>query len=102
MIHVIATIELQPGKRAEFLLEFHRIVPLVHAEKGCLVYGPAVDLETGLAAQMPLRPDTVTVVEQWETLDDLRAHLVAPHMVDYRPRVKDLVVRTVLQVMEPV
>jgi quinol monooxygenase YgiN len=102
MVHVIATIELQPGKRAEFLREFHRIVPLVHAEKGCLVYGPAVDLETGLAAQMPLRPDTVTVVEQWETLDDLRAHLVAPHMVDYRPRVKDLVVRTVLQVMEPV
>ncbi len=102
MIHVIATIDLQPGKRAEFLREFHRIVPLVHAEKGCLVYGPAVDLETGLAAQMPLRPDTVTVVEQWETLDDLRAHLVAPHMVDYRPRVKDLVVRTVLQVMEPV
>jgi quinol monooxygenase YgiN len=87
MVHVIATIELQPGKRAEFLREFHRIVPLVHAEKGCLVYGPA---------------DTVTVVEQWETLDDLRAHLVAPHMVDYRPRVKDLVVRTVLQVMEPV
>ena len=31
-----------------------------------------------------------------------RAHLVAPHMVEYRPRVKDLVIRTVLQVMEPV
>jgi quinol monooxygenase YgiN len=102
MIHVIATIELQPGKRAEFLREFHRIVPLVLAEKGCLLYGPAVDVETGLAAQLPLRPDTVTVVEQWATLEDLHAHLVAPHMMEYRPRVKDLVIRTLLQVMEPV
>jgi quinol monooxygenase YgiN len=55
-----------------------------------------------LAAQLPLRPDTVTVVEQWATLEDLHAHLVAPHMMEYRPRVKDLVIRTLLQVMEPV
>jgi quinol monooxygenase YgiN len=102
MIHVIAIIELHPGKRAEFLREFHRIVPLVHAERGCIQYGPAIDLESGFPAQPPLRPDTVTVVEQWATLDDLRAHLIAPHMVEYRPRVKDMVIRTVLQVMEPV
>ncbi len=101
MIHVIATIELHPGRRADFLREFHRIVPLVRQEEGCLEYGPTVDLATGLSAQLPLRADTVTIVEQWETLAHLQAHLVAPHMVEYRPRVKDLVIRTTLQVLEP-
>jgi len=28
--------------------------------------------------------------------------LVAPHMVEYRPRVKDMVIKTTLQVLEPV
>ena len=51
MIHVIATIELHPGRRADFLREFHRIVPAVLAENGCLDYGPTVDLATGLSAR---------------------------------------------------
>ncbi len=102
MIHVIATIELNPGRRDDFVREFHRIVPAVRQEKGCLEYGPAVDLATGLSAQTPLRADVVTIVEKWESLADLQAHLVAPHMVEYRPRVKELVVRTTLQVLEPV
>lgn len=102
MIHVIATIELHPGRRADFLREFHRIVPAVLAENGCLDYGPTVDLATGLSAQLPLREDVVTIVEKWESLDTLKAHLVAPHMVEYRPRVKDMVIKTTLQVLEPV
>ena len=80
MIHVIATIELAEGKREAFLAEFHKIVPLVRAEAGCLAYGPTVDVAgTGLAAQGPPRDNVVTVVEQWESLDALRAHLQAPH-----------------------
>lgn len=101
MIHVIATIELHPGRREDFLREFHRIVPPVLAEQGCLEYGPTVDVDTGLSAQLPLRADVVTIVEKWESLEALKAHLVAPHMVEYRPRVKDMVIRTTLQVLEP-
>ncbi len=33
MIHVIATIELHPECRDQFLEEFQKIVPLVHAER---------------------------------------------------------------------
>ncbi|MFN0051753.1 MAG: putative quinol monooxygenase [Planctomycetales bacterium] len=101
MIHVIATIELQPGQRAPFLKEFHQLVPLVRAEAGCLEYGPTVDVSTDLSAQIPLRPDAVTVVEKWSDLAALKAHLVAPHMLEYRPRVKHLVKATTLQVLEP-
>jgi len=102
MIHVIATIELVEGQREAFLKEFRALVPKVRAEKGCLEYGPAVDVASGIAAQSPPRGDVVTVVEKWSDLAALKAHLVAPHMEDYRPRVKNLVRSTTLQVLEPV
>jgi quinol monooxygenase YgiN len=102
MIHVIATIELLPGKRELFLAEFRKLVPLVRAEIGCLDYGPTIDLETGLSAQLALREHVVTVVERWENLDALRAHLQAPHMAEYRERVKGFVAAVRLQVLQPV
>jgi quinol monooxygenase YgiN len=101
VIHVIATIEVAVGRRDAFLAEFHRIVPLVRAEAGCLDYGPTVDVASGLSAQGPVRPDMVTILERWESLEALRAHAAAPHMQEYRGRVKDLVVRVQLQVLQP-
>lgn len=101
MIHVIATIELAEGQRDAFLAEFHRIVPLVHKEMGCLEYGPTVDLAGGFAAQIPIRENVVTIVEKWESLDALRQHMVAPHMTEYRGRVKDLVKKVQLQILQP-
>ena len=101
MIHVIATIELVEGERDAFLKEFRAVVPKVRAEAGCLEYGPTVDTVSGIAAQAAPRPNVVTVVEKWNDLASLQAHLVAPHMQEYRPRVKHLVRSTTLQVLEP-
>ena len=101
MICVIATIEVAPGRRGEFLSEFAKVVPKVLAEAGCLEYGPMVDLPTNIEAQPPARDDVVTVVDKWESLDALEAHLSAPHMLEYRKAVKELVVRASLQVLEP-
>ena len=101
MIHVIATIEVAAGKRNDFLAEFRRIVPQVRAETGCIEYGPAVDLAADLAVPVPLRENVAVILEKWESLDALKAHMVAPHMQDYRVRVKDLVARVQLQVLEP-
>jgi quinol monooxygenase YgiN len=102
MIVVLATIELQPGKRAEFLREFQRIVPLVRAEAGCIEYFPAVDEASGIAAQGSVRDDVVVIVEKWESVPLLEAHLLAPHMMEYRPKVKDFVKRTSLQILTPI
>ncbi|MBY0396740.1 MAG: antibiotic biosynthesis monooxygenase [Thermoleophilia bacterium] len=87
--------------REAFLDEFRRLVPLVLAEEGCLEYGPAVDEPTDISAQGPPRPDTVVVVEKWESVAHLKAHLAAPHMEAYRPRVRDLVKSTTLQILAP-
>ena len=99
MIHVIANIELHPGTRELFLHEFTQLVPLVRAEDGCIEYGGAIDFASGLLAQIPVRPDVVTVVEKWSSLKALAAHLAASHMKPYRERVKTFVLRTTLQVL---
>ncbi len=101
MIHVIATVETQPGKRAAFIEEFRRVMPAVHAEQGCVEYGPTVDIETSIPAQSDAREDVVVILEKWETLDDLEAHLIAPHMIEYRGRVKDYVSKVTLQILSP-
>ena len=101
MIHVIATIEVRPGKRAAFLVEFHRIVPLVRAEVGCIEYGPTVDVDSGIAVQGAIRENVAVIVEKWESLEALKTHLHAPHMAAYRVAVKDLVVGVQLQILQP-
>ena len=51
---------------------------------------------------MPLRPDIVTIVEAWDSLDALRVHLSGlPHMLRYREATRDLVVSVTLQVLRP-
>jgi quinol monooxygenase YgiN len=101
MIYVIATIEVVEGRREAFLKEFHRIVPVVRQEQGCLEYGPAVDVPTAIAAQGPTREQTVTVIEKWHNLEALQAHLAAPHMAAYRERVRELVIAVALQILTP-
>ncbi len=101
MIHVIATIRLAPGTRDAFLAEFHKLVPHVLAEAGCLAYAPAVDEPTELAVQELAGDDTVVVVEQWESPAALAAHSQAPHMADYRVRVRDFVQSVSLLVLRP-
>ena len=101
MIVVLATIELHPGKRPEFLVEFRKIVPKVRAEEGCHEYFPAIDTASGLPVQGPAREDVVVVVEKWESIKTLEAHLIAPHMMEYRPKVKDFVKKVYLQILAP-
>ena len=102
MIHVVATIEVAAGKRDDFLKGFHQLAPQVREEDGCIEYGPTIDFETNIEAQGDARPDTVIVMEKWESIEALEAHLIAPHMVEFRGRVKELVSSIQLQVLQPV
>jgi quinol monooxygenase YgiN len=101
MLHVLATIELNPGTREAFLAEFHKIVPLVLAEEGCIEYGPTIDAATDLERQAKVGADTVVIVEKWTTLAALKAHLAAPHMAAYRPKVKDYIRGSTMRVLAP-
>ena len=102
MIQVIATIELKPDCRDEFLTRLNENVPKVKAEKGCLAYDPSIDLDSGLPIQGEIRPNVVVLIEAWTDLDALHTHLKTPHMAAYREAVKDYVTKVGLQVLKPV
>ncbi|MDD5698372.1 MAG: putative quinol monooxygenase [Victivallaceae bacterium] len=98
MITVLASIRIKAGKMAEFLEIFKANVPTVCAEDGCVSYVPMVDIDSQLPVQEK-DGNAVTVVEQWESLDALTAHLGAPHMLKYRNNVKALVDRVSLKIL---
>lgn len=100
MIHVIAVVETVEGSRDDFLREFHKVLPFVRAEEGCIEYGPVIDLDAEFAE--PPRENVVTILEKWEDIHYLKEHLKAPHMLEYRKRVKDLVKGTKVHVMRNV
>ena len=72
MIHVLATIRLNPGTRDQFLADFREVMPSVLAENGCLAYGPAIDATTDLPQQQRLGGDALMVVEQWDSVEALQ------------------------------
>ncbi len=98
MIHVVAIITTQPGQREAVLSEFRAIVPLVHEEEGCIEYGPAVDV---VGVRDNFGPDVFVVIEKWSGTDALAAHAEAPHMVAYGERVKAMVARQAVHVLQP-
>jgi quinol monooxygenase YgiN len=101
MIHVIAMVTAKPGMRDNILKLFHANMPAVHAEKGCIEYGPAVDAEGVGGIQTKVGPDTFVVVEKWESIDALKAHAAAPHMAAYAAKTREMIASRVIHVLSP-
>ena len=101
MVNVVASIQIKEGKMTEFLDIFNSNIPNVLAEKGCIEYVPTIDVATDIGAQVTNKNE-VTVIEKWASLKDLLAHLSAPHMVEYREKVKDIVVGVEIKVLSKV
>ena len=99
MINVIASVHVKEGLLLDFIELFKSNIPNVLAEKGCIEYTPMIDIPTGLPPQ-ELNNNVVTVIEKWDSLDDLHAHLSAPHMIEFRKKEKDLVDRVSLKVLK--
>ena len=101
MIHVVAVITAKPGKREAILQAFRANVPAVRAEKGCIEYGAAVDADPALPIQTKWGPDTILVIEKWDSMDALKAHAGAPHMVAYGAKTRDLIASRVIHILSP-
>jgi quinol monooxygenase YgiN len=102
MIHVIAIITAKTGHRQAVLDAFLANTAAVHAEKGCIEYGAAIDAEGVGSFQTPFGPDTFLAIEKWAGVEELKAHAVAPHMMAYSAKVKDLIASRVIHVLSPV
>jgi quinol monooxygenase YgiN len=101
MIHVVAVITAKPGQRETILAAFRANMPAVHAEKGCIEYGPAIDAEGFGGFQTKFGPDTFVVVEKWESAAALKAHAAAPHMAAYAAKTKELIAGRVVHLLQP-
>ncbi len=101
MIHVLAIITALPGQRAAVLDAFRANMPAVHAEDGCIEYGPAIDAEGAGPIQTPLGPDSFVVIEKWASMEALGAHSKAPHMAAYAAKTKPMLFNRVIHVLQP-
>ncbi len=102
MIHVVAFITAQPGKRDALLAAFNENVPHVLAEDGCVEYAAVVDAEGFGSFQAPIGPDSFLVLEKWRDPDALKAHARAPHMVAYGAKAKDLTAGRAIHILSAV
>ena len=95
MLTVIAEIRTRPGQhhRQAVLDQFAKLVPVVLQEEGCHGYAPLVDHSAGVSFQ-GTSPDSIVMVEQWESVAHLEAHLQTPHMKAYAEAVKGDVLET--------
>jgi quinol monooxygenase YgiN len=101
MIHVVAIITAKPGNRDAILQAFRANMPAVHAEAGCIEYGPAIDAEGIGSFQTKFGADTFLVIEKWESQDHLKAHAGSPHMAAYGAKTKDLIASRIIHVLAP-
>ncbi len=99
MIHIIASITVPSSERDAFLEIFKANVPKVLEEEGCVEYSATVDFPTEVPIQ-ETNPNIVTVVEKWETFAHLEAHFTAPHMLEYKTKVEDMVEEVSLKILE--
>ena len=101
MVHVIAKIIAQPGKRDEVLAAFNANRPTVLEEDGCIEYGAAIDAEGVGKFQTKFGDEAIIVIEKWASLEALMAHAVSPHMKEYAAKTKDLLADRTIHVLSP-
>ncbi len=101
MIHVIASIQIKEGQVSNFLEIFKSNMPAVLKEKGCIEYVPTIDVPTDLPPQKK-NDHVVTVIEKWNRLGDLTAHMSAPHMLAYKEKTKALVEKISVKILKQV
>ncbi|KAE9857103.1 antibiotic biosynthesis monooxygenase, partial [Escherichia coli] len=68
-------------------------------EEGCHGYAPLVDAATDARFQATA-PDSIMMVELWETVAHLEAHLQTPHMKAWSEAVKGDVLDTHIRILE--
>ncbi len=98
MLHVVAFLTAQPGKRDELLAIFNANVPAVLAEKGCIDYGAAIDTAGAAPA---FGPDVLVAIEKWEDHAALQAHGAAEHMKAFRNNIAGIIADVAVHVLDP-
>ncbi len=101
MLTIIAEIRIQSGgqHRQNVLDAFQEIIPTALAEEGCHGYEPLIYHKSNASFQTQ-EPDTIVMLEKWESVAPVEAHLATPHMQAHHEAVKDDVVDVKIRILE--
>lgn len=99
MIHVIASISIKEGRLEDIKKIYEFFAPKVEIEKGCRMYCPTFDYSTDIQTQVKDN-NVITVIEKWESIEDFKAHLSAPHVLQFREDIKGIVENVSIKVLE--
>lgn len=77
MIRVVAKNFIKEGKKEEALAIFRELVELTVSEVGCIEYAIFEDIKNG---------NTITMLEQWESMEALTGHMNSEHFKRLAPQ----------------
>jgi len=99
MIYVIASIHIKDNQKAAALKVYETYLPKFNNEAGCHLYMPTVDIESDMATH--LREDhIITVIEKWESMAAFKNHLSAPHVIQFREDMKDIIEKVSIKILK--
>lgn len=101
MLTIIAEIQVHQGNRHKqnVIDAFEKITPAVLAEPGCHGYSLLVDAPLSLPFQS-VDANVIIMLEQWESIEHLNAHMQTAHMQAYQTEVKDDVAAVKIRILE--
>jgi len=74
MIIVSGKVKTAPGAASKVRADMETVITATRNETGCIDYSYGIDV---------LDPDTIIVLEYWESVDALKAHGATPHMATW-------------------
>ena len=102
-VYVLCRFDLKPDASiADYTNKTLAVVPTVRAEDGCRMYTLLRDAATDWDRPMRFGERTMWMLEKWDSVDALKAHLETPHMKAFGPSVRPMRTASTFHVLESV
>lgn len=102
-VYVLCRFDLKPDADiSDYIGKTRSIIPTVRAENGCRLYALLKDADTDWDKPMRFGERTLWMVEKWDSVEALKAHIAAPHMNAFGPTVRDMRSASTFHVLESV
>ncbi len=102
-VYVLCRFDLKPDTDiAAYAAKTLAVVPTVRREDGCRMYTLLKDADTDWDKPMRFGERTMWMLEQWDSIDALKAHLDTPHMKAFGPTVRPMRSSSTFHVLETV
>ena len=102
-VYVLCRFDLKPDTDvAGYAAKTLAVVPTVRREDGCRMYTLLKDAATDWDKPMRFGERTMWMLEQWDSVDALKAHLDTPHMKAFGPTVRPMRSASTFHVLEAV